>query len=179
MTGALPRSKGVVRAAVAKLSSTDLLRLKSVAQFASRKLGTWGWEDLLQEALSRALDGSRSCPSHVPVLTFLVQTMRSLANEEWERAFRPAALAVSKTGLVMAEQAAEPDPERALAAAQELAEVRGWFAGDSAALALIDGMGRGDDADEIRRRARLDERGYLAAQKRIRRTVVKKVGEKT
>lgn len=43
-------------------------------------------DDLLQEAFCRSLAGSRKCPNHVDIVKFLVETMRSIAGGEIEKA---------------------------------------------------------------------------------------------
>ena len=39
----------------------------------------------MQEAIERALDGSRACPAHVPVVAFLSGAMRSIS-ADWRKA---------------------------------------------------------------------------------------------
>ena len=54
------------------LSKIDLLRLKAVARIYARGLPDGGWEDMLQEALTRVFAGTRRRPDSVPVLVFVV-----------------------------------------------------------------------------------------------------------
>ena len=168
-----------LRQAINALPEVDLVRLKKIAQWSSRRLCEWGWEDLLHEAVRRALEGTRACPSDVPLITFLVQTMRSLAQEQWAHERRSPVGQVSSSSLKRSQIAPGGGPERELAAAQELSELRGAFAKDAAALAVLDGMAEGDGPGEIQARAGLDLLAYRAAQKRIRRAVLKLLKEES
>ncbi|MFZ1099159.1 MAG: hypothetical protein WAN26_07110, partial [Steroidobacteraceae bacterium] len=64
----------------------DLLRLKTIARLHARGLPPdVGWEDLLQEALTRVLTGTRTVPEGVSTVAFLAGVMRSLRSEHWRR----------------------------------------------------------------------------------------------
>ena len=65
-----PSTETVARA-LATLTPSDLVRLKRLAQLRARLLPGLEWDELLNEALLRALDGSRRWPEGVPLLTFL------------------------------------------------------------------------------------------------------------
>jgi hypothetical protein len=61
-----------VAAALGAMSSAELLRLNALARLWTRGMpGTMSWADVLQEAIARALDGSRKWPPRVPILAFL------------------------------------------------------------------------------------------------------------
>jgi DNA-directed RNA polymerase specialized sigma24 family protein len=67
----------------------DLLRIKTVARIYARGLPQEGaWEDMLQEALTRVLAGSRRRPEGVAIVTFLAGVLRSLRADYWRRAKR-------------------------------------------------------------------------------------------
>src|SRR2546421_510874 len=70
---------------LAHLSAADLLRVKQIAKMRSAGLTAVDWEDLVNEAVSRALAGTRRWPRTVPFIAFLAQTIRSVASEEWRR----------------------------------------------------------------------------------------------
>jgi DNA-directed RNA polymerase specialized sigma24 family protein len=71
------------------LSEFDLLRLKTIARLYARGLPPdVMWEDLLQEALTRVLTGSRRPPYGVALVAFVAGIMRSLKSEHWRRASR-------------------------------------------------------------------------------------------
>src|SRR5262249_46044154 len=78
-----------VARAIRALSDTDLVRLKALAQLWVRGLPDGlTWSDLLNEAIARALDGSRRWPPGVPLLAFLSGVMRSICDDHWRRARR-------------------------------------------------------------------------------------------
>src|SRR6185312_7781925 len=65
----------------------DLLRLKSIARVYARGLPPEvAWEDMLQEALTRVLVGSRQKPEDVPMVAFVAGILRSLRADYWRRA---------------------------------------------------------------------------------------------
>src|SRR5215467_5060969 len=91
-----------VARALAALTPSDLLRLKRVAQLRARLIPGLEWDELLNEALLRALDGSRHWPEGVPLLAFIAGIMRSLVDGRAEERRRQAerALAVCETPVV-------------------------------------------------------------------------------
>lgn len=118
-----------VAAAIDALSDIELVRLKALARLWSRNLPVGlGWSDILHEAITRVLDGSRPWPPDVPVLAFLSGVMRSICNDHWRRARLEQRLLVSRDDPDQrswpGDEADEvPDPERVLAAAQMLTNV--------------------------------------------------------
>jgi hypothetical protein len=91
----------------------------------------------LNEALLRALDGSRRWPEGVPLLSFIAGIMRSLLDGRAQQRRRLAeqALAAGETS-----QTAAPDAR--LHARRCLAAMAHFFAGDPDALALIAALAR-------------------------------------
>ncbi len=110
--------------ALERLAPADLLRLKRVAQLRARTLPGVDWDDLLSEALLRALDGSRHWPEGVPLLAFLAGIMRSIMDHRAHDRRRSAAQAIARL--------AEPTPpgDAALHARQCLLAIDAHFAGD-------------------------------------------------
>lgn len=164
---------GDVARALARLSETELLRLKAIARLRARGLpsGT-GWSDLLNEAFARALDGTRRAPDGLGIVAFLAGIMRSIANEHWRRARREAGLFVSADA---EESGADPspDPERSLAAVQALAILDQLFTGDAQAVRILAGLAAGLTADEIRRTYGLTAIEYDSARRRMRRLLLR------
>jgi RNA polymerase sigma-70 factor (ECF subfamily) len=175
-TGTEPRTGDVGRALRA-LSDADLVRLKALARLWSRGLpGGVTWTDILNEAVLRALDGSRRWPHGVPLLAFLSGVMRSLCDDHWRRARR------SGRWLAPSGDADEPlddkpdaaaDPERVCAAAQALGAIHRLFADDAMALMIIAGLAEGLTAREICRVHGLAERDYDSARRRMRRALLR------
>lgn len=161
------------------VTEMDLLRLKTLARLHARGLPSdVGWEDLLQEAITRILTGARHTPEGVPVVAFLAGIMRSLRSEHWRRssgrargraAVHPQSLPVREATL----REAAPDPERSLIAMQELKAIERLFADDSQVLGIIDGLGEGLTAEQIRSRLALSKTDYDSARRRMRRCLLR------
>jgi DNA-directed RNA polymerase specialized sigma24 family protein len=162
------------------VSEMDLLRLKAIARLHARGLPPdVGWEDLLQEALTRVLTGARRIPKGVAPVAFIAGIMRSLRSGHWRRygaarrskdapreyrAYRTRELALRDTA---------PDPERSLIAAEELAAIERLFADDTLALRILDALGEGLAPEQIRTQLSLTRIEYDSARKRIRRCLLR------
>ena len=66
------------------LTDADLGRLEQIARLRAIGLHDVEWRDLLHEAVTRMLEGTRQWPKDVGLVVFLRQTMRSIASEHWE-----------------------------------------------------------------------------------------------
>lgn len=179
-----------IEEALAGLSNADLLRLKRVAQLRAHGLPQMNWEDLLQEAIARALAGSRGWPAGVPFLAFMLQTMRSIANEAWLSARRSGIALESdfESGEVNSDArefrleelaADEVNPEREAMARDALRCIEVFFAEDSDATAVLKGLAQGLSPEETQVQGRMTPLRYEAAQKRIRRKLSKNFGART
>ena len=163
------------------VSETDLLRLKAIARLHARGLPPdVGWEDLLQEALTRVLVGSRRQPEGVTTVAFLAGIMRSLKSDHWRRVLQESgsrpALRVDRADddsrdVEVCDPA--PGPERSLVARQELTAIERLFAGDPMALQIIAGLGEGLTAEQIRAAHGISKTDYDSARKRMRRTLLR------
>jgi RNA polymerase sigma-70 factor (ECF subfamily) len=167
--------------ALCLVSEMELLKLKTIARLHARGLPPdVGWEDLLQEALTRVITGSRRKPDDVDVVAFLAGIMRSLRSEHWRRAGggvdrrgNKRAREPFEDGHEVALRDAAPDPERALSAAQEIKAIEQLFASDEVVLGIIAGLGRGLSAEEIRVSMGLSRTEYDSARKRMRRCLLR------
>jgi RNA polymerase sigma-70 factor (ECF subfamily) len=161
-------STETVARALAALTASDLVRLKRLAQLRARLLPGVEWEELLNEALLRALDGSRRWPEGVPLPAFIAGIMRSLldarAHERRRRAER--VLAAGEIPL-----AAAPDSQ--LHARQCLAAIDQFFAADSDVLALIAALARKYLGGSGGPSPRLNQRRLEAARKRLARAILR------
>jgi DNA-directed RNA polymerase specialized sigma24 family protein len=177
------------------VTEMDLLRLKTIARLHARGLPPdVGWEDLLQEALTRVLSGARRVPAGVAMVAFVAGIMRSLRSEHWRRiaagggagggvrrraqapseyrSYRTRAAALRDVALAaQADPAA--DPERSLIALQELAAIERLFADDAVVLKIIDGLGEGFTAEQIRAAHGLSKTDYDSARRRMRRCLLR------
>ena len=162
------------------VNKMDLLRLKTIARIYARGLPPEGaWEDMLQEALTRVLTGSRRRPEGVTMVAFVAGILRSLRADYWRRARRESGDDRLRIGHRPDESLAldlvdpTPGPERALDARQQIAVIKLLFADDPPALKIIDGLGDGLSAEQIRLSAGLSKTDYDSARRRMRRTVLR------
>jgi RNA polymerase sigma-70 factor (ECF subfamily) len=152
------------------LTPTDLLRLKAIARLHEWGLPPdMGWADLLQEALLRLLQGSRTAAPGIPTVTLVAGIMRSIKDEQWRRQRRAATVALSETEIDPA-----PNPERCLAAQQELQAIFDLFAGDPPALRILHGVTAGLTPEEIRAASGMSKTDYDSTRKRMRRCLLRK-----
>ena len=162
------------------LREIDLLRLKTLARLYARGLPPEvSWEDLLQEALTRLLMGARRAPAEVNAIAFVAQVMRSLKSEHWRRSLRKErAVRRLRGGREEDEWPVEPydpaaNPERSLMAQQQVLAIRRLFVDDAIALGIIEGLGEGLSAEEIRVGLGLTRTDYDSARRRMRRTLLR------
>ena len=167
------------------VSEMELLRLKTIARLHARGLPPdVSWEDLLQEALTRVLTGARRVPEGVAPVAFIAGVMRSLRSEHWKRfgtARRRRDAPGDSGGYVTLEAArraaalreSAPDPERSLMAAEELRAIERLFADDPLVLKIIDALGEGLGAEQIRAALSLGKTEYDSARKRMRRRLLR------
>jgi len=162
------------------VNKMDLLRIKAIARIYARGLPHEGaWEDMLQEALTRVLTGSRRRPEGVAIVAFMAGILRSLRADYWRRAKRESGdeklridhLRDESLTLELADRA--PGPERALSARQQIILIKQLFSDDPAALKIIDGLGDGLTAEQIRLSTGLSTTDYDSARRRMRRRVLR------
>src|SRR5215472_4408636 len=111
-------STEAVARALAALTPVDLVRLKRLAQLRARVLPGLEWDELLNEALLRTLDGSRRWPEGVPLLAFVAGIMRSLVDRRVQERRR-----LVEHALAVSEMPLEAPPDARLHARQCLAAI--------------------------------------------------------
>lgn len=180
---AAPLRPPSVAAALAALSDADLLRLKRFAELRSLRLPLLNWSDLLNEAIARALDGSRVWPADIDFMVFMLQSIRSLASEQWRRIERTPVIReadLPPSDPTSTERATldevgrhELTPEREVLAERAVGDVMRIFHTDAQATAILEGLAEGESPADIQRRARMTPIQYASAQRRIRRTLAR------
>jgi len=161
-------STEVVARALAALTPADLVRLKRLARLRARLLPGLEWDELLNEALLRALDGSRHWAEGVPFLSFITGIMRSLVDRRLHERRR-----LAERALASGEASEEAPPDAQLHARQCLAAIAQFFAGDPDVLALIAALARqylGGSDDPA---PRLSQKRREAARKRLARAILR------
>jgi len=157
-----PEYASVDEAAVAleQLRPADMLRLEKISQNRLRGLNT-EWKDLLQETLTRILEGTRPWPRHVPIIAFIAGVMKSLASEYWKhQAHSIAELATSSNN---------PGPEGAIEAKAALKSVEMLFNDDDQGLAVVMAKAEGYSPEEIQEMFSFTQTQYDSTLRRIRR----------
>ena len=161
-------STETVARALATLTPSDLVRLKRLAQLRARLLPGLEWDELLNEALLRALDGSRRWPEGVSLVAFIAGIMRSLVDLRAHERRR-----LAEHTLAGGELPRTAPPEAQLHARQGLAAIAQFFASDPDVLALITALARqylGGSDDPA---PRLSHRRREAARKRLARAILR------
>jgi len=161
-------STEAVARALAALTSADLLRLKRLAQLRARLLPGLEWDELLNEAVLRALDGSRQWPEGVPLLVFLAGIMRSLVDSRAAERRR-----LAERTLAGVEVRVSAPPEAQLHARQCLAAINRFFAGDPDVLVLIAALARQYLGGGEKSAPRLSQKRRDAARKRLARAILR------
>ena len=163
------------------VTETDLLRLKVIAHLYTRGLPSdISWSDLLQEAFTRVLEGSRLQPAGVPVVAFLSGVMRSIKEQYW-RQHRNRARQLPKllANIVAVEPPQQeltdpaPSPERQLIAIEEMEAINRLFEEDLAARQVIAALYEGLSPEETCSTYDMSITEYDSTRKRIRRTLVR------
>jgi RNA polymerase sigma-70 factor (ECF subfamily) len=183
---AATRTRDEIAAAIRSLTAVDLARLKMVARKYAFGRPTEP-DDLLQESYIRALD-SRACPSHVDVVKFLAEAMRSIAHGEAEKVEHKVTLVpIAKTGGPEDAESIKDeadDAETQMIAAQRAerciathAAVIALFDDDPTAQLVLEGMMEEMTAEEMRELTGLDKTGYDSKRKLIRRRIDKQYPE--
>jgi len=172
-------SREEVVQALQSLHQADLVRLKQLAKLRCAGLHLMDWEDLLNEAITRVLAGSRRWPRQVPFVAFMAQTFRSIANEEWRRlelanTTSESDLSDSEGTPALESAALNPiHPGREVLARKAIEEIESLFEDDPSAMAILQGFAQGYTPDEIMGQNGLSSTQYATLQRRIRRKLGK------
>ena len=173
-----PLSQGEIEQAIRRFSTADWNRLAKVAQYLCRGRPL-DPRDLLQEALTRALDGSRTCPANVQVIRFLAEAMRSIASDTAEAIRRqPEFQAVplhADDGSPLDVPDREPTAEERLIGLREAkrisTEVLELFGDDPIAEIMVVGIMEEMDGEELRALTELDKTAFASKRRLIRRRI--------
>jgi DNA-directed RNA polymerase specialized sigma24 family protein len=171
------RSREDIAKAIRELTPADWVRLKKAAsRYARAEIGP---NDLLQEAFTRAVDG-RVCPTHVTVVKFLAEAMRSIAHGETEKVENKLVLVSAGADSTVAQQAdVYPDPglnaEQRMVSEESVVEMRtailGLFADDDIGQIIAEGMMDGLEGEELRELCGLDATAYNSKRRLVRRRI--------
>jgi DNA-directed RNA polymerase specialized sigma24 family protein len=157
---------------------TDTVRTKLMKAAAFYVAGTdFAPEDLLNEAVTRALAGERKCPRDVAPQVFLGNAMKSIAwarreqldgEPDMENLDDVEGVIPAPARSAEREIVARQDCDGMLKALEEL------FADDEEVQLVIMGLVDGHDAEEIRGIGGWDPRAYATIRRRMRNKINKK-----
>jgi len=181
-SGALLLTPLEVKRAVSALPRAHWLRLHKVARALCRN-AHFEAEDLLQDAFTRALEGSRRCARTVNIVHFLVGVMRSIASD-WRKACKRRLEIIgpaSPTGLlqevVVKVRDERPAADDWIASAQEATCIKrailDLFADDGVAQRMLEGIFDGMAGEELRSLTELSQTQFASKRRLIRRRIDK------
>jgi DNA-directed RNA polymerase specialized sigma24 family protein len=160
---------------ISAISEADMVRLVSATQAFSRMCGVPA-KDLLQEAFTRALEGTRTCERGTALVPFICGVMKSFVSQEnkaWKAGFRPRVLLRDGEPVLPDVPANDPSPERAAISAIDdsvlLAEIEAMAAGDEQVQLLIEGIYDGMRGDKLQELLGVDKKGLATVRKRLLR----------
>ena len=154
-------SQAELIAIIQALGEADKIALMKIARLYARRT-PFDHDDLLQEAICRVLSGKRVWARGVPVRSFLLGVMRSIA---WEWKSKPHEAVVDA-----------PDPgfgESPILASIDSAKIIAMFADDLVAQKIVLGMMEGARGEDLQRSSGLGKVEYDSKRKKIRRRIEK------
>ncbi|MEM9010641.1 MAG: hypothetical protein AAGE18_05390 [Pseudomonadota bacterium] len=170
---------------VEALSDADLLRLKRAAElYAHYPVEP---DELLQEAICRALAGTRRCPRAVNVVRFLAEAIRSIAHDELQKVEnkRDEVSVHDDTienldAIIPRDQ--EPTAEERMILNEQQRDARDTenrllelFDGDETAQFIVLGMLTDTEGKELQDATGLDKTGFNSKRRYVRRKINKAI----
>jgi len=138
----------------------------------------YGADDLLQEAVTQALDLRRRCRRNLAFIVFLRSAMKSIADNNRKHAYLAKREAVADDEALLqldSRRACLPSMEEVLLASEELAAWRVWLdralCNDGAARRLVELLLKGRDKAGIRAVMGLSDTAYNSLRRRVRRKI--------
>jgi hypothetical protein len=172
-------SRQEVEAAL-NFSEADWVRARRLARVWAHNLIGWTEDDLLQEALTVLLAGTRTWPRHLPFTVVVSGVMRSIASNARESSdYRHVdpyvsvgsrdAEEVMDVAISVVEAHDNITPEDSTEHGQTLARIEKLVENDNDAYLVMLAWAEGATHDEAMRAAGLDANAYGAARKRLDR----------
>jgi hypothetical protein len=124
---------------------------------------SYGYEDLIQEAFARVLDGKRTWPRNLPIVVFLRGVMRSIASDWPPERHDDDAVQVDEIGYVNHAAAARIDAQKMFA----------LFDDDPIAQKIFVAMLEGAKGEELRAVSGLAQKDYETKRTKMRRRLEK------
>jgi hypothetical protein len=147
--------------ALESLTDGQKTALSKIARVYARKT-PYGYEDLINEAICRVLDGKRAWRRGLPVILFLGGVMRSIA-WEWKKDLHEEEIDVGDEGA----------GERGVVSKIDVMRIVALFNDDPIAQRLVMGMMEGARGEELLETSGLSQTEYESKRKKIRRRIEK------
>ena len=175
-------SRQELKKAIGAFSDADWMRLRSAAQlYAVYPVEP---EDMVQEALCRAIAGTRNCPKGVSVVRFLAEAIRSIAHDELQKVEHqrdevsvhdktienPDAITPLEPGPTAEERMISNEQSRGTE--NQLLEL---FEGDEKAQLIVMGMLDETEGAELKEFTGLDQTGFNSKRRYVRRKINKAI----
>ena len=154
-------SAGEIIREIKALRDGEKIAIVKIARLYARRT-RYEYEDLLQEAYSRALDGRRAWTRGVPAVQFFGGIIRSLA-WEWKNEFVNEEIDLDDEGA----------QERGTIAKIDLMKIMALFDDDPIAQRILEGMMEGVKGEELQELNGLSQTEYENKRKKIRRRLEK------
>jgi RNA polymerase sigma factor (sigma-70 family) len=154
--------------ALRQLSEADLIRLYKIA----------GWyiggtsmqiDDLVHEAIVRAMEGTRRCPRDLHIITFLFKTMESIASAEREK-YDTKAVQNPKDPEDLPDKASTPELQ-VIDMEERQEHIEALLGNDQEALMVLMRINDGYGPEEICEICEIDKTRYATIRRRIRRAI--------
>lgn len=167
---------------IAAFSNADRLRLRSAAQLYA--IYPVEPDELVQEALCRALAGTRKCPRNVSVVRFVAEAIRSIAHDEFRKVEnRRDEVSVDDETIEnpdsITPQEPGPTAEERMILNEQYQETENrlleLFEDDEEAQLIILGMLSGAEGVELKEATGLDQTGFNSKRRKVRRTMNKAI----
>ena len=164
--------------AIRAFSDADWLRLRNAAHLYA--IYPVEPDELVQEALCRALAGTRNCPRNVSVVRFIAEAIRSIAHDELHKVEnRRNEVSVHDDTIdnldAIIPREPGPTPEERMISNQQ---IRGTedrlidlFNGDDDAQLIVLGMITGLSGAELREATSLDQTAFNSKRRYVRRKI--------
>ena len=168
------------KAAITSLSDVDAIRVRNAANYWAASLRRLGLgksgDDLLQEAITLAVEDTRHWPKGLELVVFLDQTMRSLASHERRDMGDAEIVDESEVDLDgrtdrIRHQTRNPDSERVTAARQQLEQIKKAFAKDEKVLQVIEGLRLEKKGPQIQKEMAITGTEFETIMTRLRRRI--------
>jgi len=164
---------------IRNLSDAEQIKFKRASQYLGGA-GARPPADLRHEAIRRAIAGSRKCPRYLPVVAFLIGTMRSIAHADrkaLKRTSRTPSLADPSSSTIL--DAADPriGPEEATLRNDDIAEMKArvlrLFEDDAIARDMIEGKFMRMEGEDLQELVGLSAKELATKNRFIRRRIDK------